>query len=257
MDPELVVSDRGHVRTFRLDRPQSLNALSFGLQRELAERLVEADATEMVRVIVLTGSGNRAFCPGIDLKEVGLPSAGSWKGPYAQPHKSLWEVVSEVSKPTIAALNGLAVGGGFELALACDLIVAVKGAIVGLPEAKIGLAASFGSAVLARRMPYAAACEILFTGKLRPIDELVQWGLVTKVVNADQLASEVEALADMIASNAPLSVRRMKATMTKGATLPLMAAVRLDSGPDPYTSSDRTEGVQAFLEKRAPNWVGH
>ncbi|PHV66170.1 enoyl-CoA hydratase/isomerase family protein [Williamsia muralis] len=256
MDAELLTVDRGHVRTFTLNRPKRLNALSTALQYELADRLIEADLDESVRVVVVTGSGDRAFCPGIDLKELRSAPSGVWRGPYAQPRKALWEVLFEVSKPTIAALNGLAVGGGFELALACDLVVGVSGVSVGLPEAKLGLAASFGSAQLSRRVPYGVACDILFTGRLRPLDELVQWGLVQKVVGRGQLEREVSELAATIAANAPLSVRRMKATMAKGADLPLMSAVRLGAGPDPYISKDRHEGVAAFLEKRSPRWTG-
>ncbi|MFF3573897.1 enoyl-CoA hydratase/isomerase family protein [Nocardia jiangxiensis] len=253
---DLLIDDAGGVRRLTLNRPHVRNALSVSLQEQLVAALLSADADPAVSVVVVTGQGEQAFCSGVDVKELDRLGDTGWRGPYAQPHRSVWQALVELSKPTIASVNGHAVGGGFELLLACDLTIAVRGISVGLPEARLGLAASFASAQLPRRVPHGIAAELLFTGALRPVDDLVQWGLVQRVVPREELAATTLDLADTIARNAPLSLRRMKATMTKGMALPLMSAVTLGAGPDPYTSQDRLEGVRAFAERRPPHWSG-
>lgn len=252
----LDVDVSGGVCRLVMNRPEALNALSVQLQAELVGALLAADADPAVAVVVLAGAGDRAFSAGVDVKELADQGDDGWRGPYAQPGRSVWQVLAEMTKPAIASVNGLAVGGGFELVLACDLVVAVRGVRVGLPEARLGLAASFASAQLPRRVPYGVACDMLFTGALRPVDELVQWGLVQRLVSRGELAVETARLAEAVAGNAPLSIRRMKATMSKGQSLPLMAAVTLGAGPDPYTSEDRHEGLRAFRDKRPPRWAG-
>lgn len=250
------VEDHDGIRRLILDRPAARNAMTIAVQAALVEQLLAADADPAVAVVVLTGTGPDAFCSGVDLKELAARDDGEWRGPYAQPVRSVWQALAETAKPTVASVNGLAVGGGLELVLACDLVVAVRGVRVGLPEAKLGLAASFGSAQLARRVPHGVACEMLFTGELRPVEDLERWGVVQRLVDRADLARSTDELAAAIARNAPLSIRRMKATIVKGQALPLMSAVALGAGPDPYTSQDRIEGVRAFREKRAPRWQG-
>lgn len=256
MTDGLRVEHANGVCRLTIDRPGARNAMTTAVQHGLVEALLAADADPAVAVVVLTGVGDVAFSAGVDLKELADQDDGAWRGPYAQPSRSVWQALADVGKPTVAAVNGLAVGGGFELVLACDLVVAVRGVRVGLPEAKLGLGASFGSAQLARRVPHGVAAEMLFTGELRPVDELVQWGLVQRLVDRGEFPAVIDELVASVAGNAPLSLRRMKATMVKGATLPLMAAVTLGAGPDPYTSDDRLEGVRAFRERRAPRWTG-
>jgi enoyl-CoA hydratase len=256
-DSGLIVENRGHVRVLTLDRPERRNALSTDLQADLVDQLLGATEDGDVRAVVLTGNGP-AFCAGFDLKEIReLDERGErFRAPMKRPARSLFEVVTETWVPTIAALNGATVAGGFELALACDIRLAAAGIPMGLPEAKIGMGANFGSVVLPRRLPTGLALELLFTGDTIASEDAERFGLVNRVVPADELLDAALDLAERIAANAPVSVRRMKETAVKTADLPLWQALRLDVGPDPYTSEDRKEGIAARLEKRAPRWQG-
>ncbi|WP_369133727.1 enoyl-CoA hydratase/isomerase family protein [Modestobacter sp. I12A-02662] len=256
-DSGLTTETRGHVRVLTLDRPERRNALSGALQADLVEEFL-ACATDLdVRAVVLTGTGP-AFCAGFDLKEIreadrrGEP----FRPPMNRPGRNLFEVLGETYVPVIAALNGHAVAGGFELALACDIRIAAPGIKMGLPEAKIGMGANYGSVVLPKRIPTGLALELLFTGDYVDSEELARWGLVNRVVAADDVLPEALRLAERIAANAPLSVRRMKETAVKGLDLPLATGLRLDVGPNPYLSEDRREGIAAHLEKRPPRWSG-
>src|SRR3954464_4357669 len=250
----LVVEDRGHVRVLTLDRPERRNALSSALQADLVEQFLTC-APDGVRAVVLTGNGP-AFCAGFDLKEIRTADERGerFRPPMSRPGRNVFEVVTETPVPVIAALNGAAVAGGFELALACDLRVAAPGIKLGLPEATIGMGANFGSVVLPKRIPMGVAMEILLTGDYVTSEFAERWGLINRIT--DDVLPEAMQLAERIAANAPISVRRMKETAVKGLELPLWQALRLDVGPNPYLSEDRAEGIAAYLEKRPPNWTG-
>jgi enoyl-CoA hydratase len=253
----LIVDTRGHVRVLTLDRPERRNALSSALQADLIEELLGCAEDAGVRAVVLTGNGP-AFCAGFDLKEIREADQRGehFRPPMNRPNRSLFEVVTETPVPIVAALNGAAVAGGFELALACDLRVAATGISLGLPEATIGMGANFGSVVLPKRIPMGIALEMLYTGEYVTSEVAQRWGLINRLVPADDVLPTALALAEKIASNAPISVRRMKETAVKGLELPLWQALRLDVGPNPYLSDDRREGIAAYLEKRPPNWSG-
>jgi enoyl-CoA hydratase len=233
-DAGLVTETRGHLRLLTLDRPERRNALSSALQADLVDELLACSSDPRVRAVVLTGNGP-AFCAGFDLKEIreadrrGEP----FRPPMARPGRNL-----------------------FELALACDLRIAAPGIKLGLPEAAIGMGANFGSVVLPKRVPMGIAMEMLLTGEYVTSEYAERWGLVNRVVPADDVLPAALALAEQIAANAPLSVRRMKETAVKGVDLPLSSALRLDVGPNPYLSEDRREGIAAYLEKRPPRWTG-
>jgi enoyl-CoA hydratase len=256
-DSGLIVEDRGHVRVLTLDRPERRNALSTPLQADLIEELLTAAEGGDVRAIVLTGNGP-AFCAGFDLEEIreGDQRGERFRPPMNRPTRSLFEVVTETPVPIVAALQGAAVAGGFELALACDLRVAATGIPLGLPEAKIGMGANFGSVVLPKRIPMGIAMEMLLTGEYVTSEDAERWGLVNRLVPRDDVLPTALQLAERIAANAPISVRRMKETAVKGLELPLWQALRLDVGPNPYLSEDRREGIAARLEKRPPRWSG-
>ena len=255
-EAELVIADEGYVRVLRLNRPERRNALSASLTRALAEAALDADEDPNVRVIVFTGTGEAAFCAGADLKDMGENDrrGGRYRPPMSRFERQVFEVVLDLKKPTIAALNGSAVAGGFELALACDLRVAHARVQLGLPETKIGMGANFGSVVLPRVIPRAVALELLYTGEYIDAERGLALGLLNRLVAAEEVLPVALGLATSIAANAPISVRRVKAMALKGLEMPVTAALRMDPGTNPYLSEDRKEGIRARLEKRAPVW---
>jgi enoyl-CoA hydratase len=260
MEPsaELRITTDARVCTLTINRPERANSLSSSVRRQLIEALLTADEDSEVRAIVITGAGQRVFCGGADLKEIrALDQAGqTYRPPMRGTERNVFEVVLECHTPTIAAVNGHALGGGLELAMACDLRVVSEEARLGMPEAKRGMGANFGSVVLPRLVPMAIALEMLMTGEpISPADARA-YGLVNRVVPPDQVLPTAQALAAQIAANAPLSVRRMKEWALSGPGLPIAAALRLDMGPNPYLSEDRVEGIRAFNEGRAPEWQG-
>jgi len=256
LESGLIAEDRGHIRVLTLDRPERRNALSSALQADLVDQFLTC-AADGVRAVVLAGNGP-AFCAGFDLKEIRAADERGerFRPPMNRPGRNVFEVVTETPVPVIAALHGAAVAGGFELALACDLRVAAPGIKLGLPEATIGMGANFGSVVLPKRVPMGIAMEILLTGEYVSSEFAERWGLINRIVEPADVLPTALQLAERIAANAPISVRRMKETAVKGLELPLWQALRLDVGPNPYLSEDRAEGIAAYLEKRPPNWTG-
>lgn len=246
------------VAVVTLNRPDKRNALNGPLRCSLLGELDAAARDTAIRAIVLTGAGDKAFCAGGDLKEFDeMARAGRQiPVPMTGPQRNVYETVLETYKPTIAVLNGPAVAGGCELALACDLRIAADHAVLGMPEAKRGMGANFATVLLPRLVPRPIALQMLYTGDPISTEEALHWGLINKVVPRDQLAEESEKLVRSIVANAPLTLRRYKEMVTKGWEMPVQAALRLNVGPNPYLTEDREEGIRAYLEKRAPQWKG-
>lgn len=257
MSHEIDLTQHGNVAVLTIDRPHVRNALDEAALDEIVRCAVEVDENPDVRAFVLTGAGSAAFSSGRDLKERAAWDAGSGRvrHPMRDFRRNAFEAVWDCRKPTIAAINGDAIGGGFEIALACDLRISAAHARFALPEAKRGLGAVFGSTILSRTVPSTVYYEWVYLGDYVSAAELQRWGLLNRVTDDSPLEIAME-MANEIATRAPVSIARFKATMTRGRDLPVAAALRADFHPDPYTSEDRVEGVAAFAEKRVPQWAG-
>lgn len=258
VEEQVLFDVRDRVAYITLNRPESRNALSQAVVARLNDVFTAAAENDEVWAIVVTGAGDRAFCAGGDLKELNriAQEGGRFPVPMTGTERNLFELVLEIGKPVIASLNGPAVAGGFELALACDIRLAAEHASIGMPEAKRGMGANFATVLLPRLVPRSVALTMLYVGDLMSPDEALRWGLVNAVYPSERLAEETEVFVRRLVANAPLALRRYKEMATKGWELSVPAALRLNVGPNPYLSADREEGVRAFLEKRPPRWTG-
>lgn len=244
------------VEVVRINRPEVRNALDRAAQQQLGRILRAAEGDDDVRVIVLTGTGDLAFCAGMDLREF---AAGE---PTTRDPDGMADFIAfsrhGLRKPVIGAANGVAVAAGFELLLACDLIVAADHARFGLPEVKRGLLAAGGGLRIGRRIPSAIAAELVLTGELIDADRALAIGLVNRVVPAESLLDEALALASLIAGNGPLAVQASKRLLSDAMDLsPADYFVHQDGlSWTVMQSEDAKEGAAAFVEKRAPVWRG-
>ena len=239
-----------------LSRPRALNALSFALLADLG-RIVEAlDADPDVRAIVITGAGTRAFAAGADVAELAEQTPASLA---ASEGLRGWDRVAAVATPTIAAVRGYALGGGCELAMACDMIVAGSDAVFGQPEIKLGIIPGGGGTQrLTRAIGTARAMELMLTGRPVRADEAAALGLVSKVVPAEETLSAALDLAAEIAALPAGAVRAAKAAVRAVAEAPLAEGILRERSlfMERFGTPDQAEGMRAFLEKRPPRWPG-
>lgn len=253
----LKVETKERVRLLTLNRPDVRNALNTPLAEAIMNAIIDADHDPAVYVIAITGAGT-SFCSGADLKNArdAADAGRPFHGPLHSSRRSIYETMIDSRKPALAIVNGPAMAGGFELALACDMIIAADNAFFAVPEAKRGRGAHFASVALPQMIPPAIAMEWLYTGRRIAPAEMERWGLVNRVVPAAELMTEAHKFMSEIVSSAPLSLQRLKLTYRKTQGMSLHAAIRLDTGPDVYASEDQKEGARAFLEKRPPRWQG-
>ncbi|HEX3218109.1 MAG TPA: carnitinyl-CoA dehydratase [Aestuariivirgaceae bacterium] len=250
---------RGTVLEVTIDRPKA-NAIDAPTSRIMGEVFAGFRDDPALRVAILTGAGEKFFCPGWDLKAAAAgetPDADYGIGGFG----GLQELKG-LNKPVIAAVNGIAFGGGFEIALSADLILAAAHATFALPEIRSGTLADAATIKLPRRMPYHIAMELLFTGRVMDAEEGHRWGVVNEVVPADRLMARARDLAELLASGPPLVFAAIKETIRETAHLPIQQAFdlvtkrRLRTVDVLYDSEDQKEGALAFAEKRPPVWKG-
>jgi crotonobetainyl-CoA hydratase len=248
-----------HVARVTLDRPEAMNAVDRATEAELQRIWTAIEADRSVRAVVLTGAGTRAFCAGADVKG-GDGSTGLeyWAAPRPGGFGGI-ALRTTLDVPVIARVNGHALGGGFEMVLGCDLVIAAENATFGLPEPRLGrLPLDGGMALLQRQIPFRHAMGMMLTGRRISAAEALRIDLVNEVVPQDELDSAVSRWLDGILACAPLSIRAIKQAVRRTAHLTAQEAqaARLPALIEALQSKDQDEGVRAFVEKRKPDWRG-
>jgi enoyl-CoA hydratase len=254
-DEELVREQHGPVVVLRLNRPEARNALNPSLIRSFGAAVTDAESDPAVRALVLTGTGDRAFSSGMDLRS--FAEGGDLAMDSPQMQAFLRFMAGGMAVPVVGAAQATAVAGGLELLLGCDVVVAAHGARFGLPEVQRGLIPGGGGTLLGTRIPLASAMELVLTGD--PIDATRAWqiGLVNAVVPFDEVLPVALAMAERIAANGPLAVRAVKELTRLAALDPPAVQARLEHWrPVIFGSEDAREGAVAFVEKRKPDWRG-
>ncbi len=258
-DTSIRTERRGHVLEVTLDRPKA-NAIDLATSRIMGEVFTEFRDDPDLRVALLTAAGEKFFCPGWDLKAAADGDAVD--GDYGLGGFGGLQELRGLNKPVIAAVNGIACGGGLELALSADLILAADHATFALPEIRSGTVADAASVKLPKRIPYHIAMELLLTGRWIDADEAARWGLINRVIPAADLMTEARKLADDLASGPPLVFAAIKEIVREAEDMKFQDALnritksQFQSVETLYRSEDLLEGARAFAEKRDPVWKG-
>ncbi|ABP96141.1 MULTISPECIES: 3-hydroxypropionyl-CoA dehydratase [Metallosphaera] len=247
----------GNLFWITLNRPDKLNALNAKLLEELDRAVSQAESDPEIRVIIITGKG-KAFCAGADITQFNqLTPAEAWK--FSKKGREIMDKIEALSKPTIAMINGYALGGGLELALACDIRIAAEEAQLGLPEINLGIYPGYGGTQrLTRVIGKGRALEMMMTGDRIPGKDAEKYGLVNRVVPLANLEQETRKLAEKIAKKSPISLALIKEVVNRGLDSPLLSGLALESvgWGVVFSTEDKKEGVSAFLEKREPTFKG-
>ena len=254
----LIAEDRGPVRVLAIDGEAQMNVLSRALVAELGQQARQAAVEQTLRAVVITGVGKRAFCAGANLKERQGWTEDDVRHWLLELHAAFREI-ERCPKPWIAAINGLALGGGCELALACDLRVMDPAAQIGLTETKIGVIPGGGGTVrLARIAGVGRAKDLILTARRVEAVEALQLGLASRISAPGESVAAAMALGREIAANAPVAVAAAKASIDEAYDLPMDAALEMERihYEKALLSEDRLEGLKAFAEKRPPRWSG-
>ncbi len=255
----LLVEKKDRIAYVTLNRPERLNALTEAHWKQLADTWRMLDDDPDVWVIIITGTGEKAFCTGQDLKDVAATGPEAWAGEYSVENApglpNIYEMYT--STPSIAAINGFCIAGGLEIALSCDIRVAAEHAQFGLQEVRWGIIPSGGGVDrLPRAMPMCIAMELLLTGSRIDAQEAHRTGLINRVVPADEVMSTAEGIAEKICGNGPLAVRAIKEAVLRGYNLTLPQAFQFERVFSSLlnTTEDSVEGPLAFSEKRQPQF---
>lgn len=249
------LESEGRIRIVTIERPRARNAISTEVARELTDACRAVADDEDAWAMILAAAGDKAFCVGADLKERADFSLDDYHANRV-PMRAMFEAVRSVPQPSIASIFGFALGGGFELALSCDFIVAAEGTEVGLPEARVGLLpAGGGTQLLTRKIGPSKAKELIFTGERVDVGA-IGMGLIHEIVPFDSLRSSTMRLAERITEASPIAVREAKASIDATVGVPLEEGMTIEheSWARVIASDDRAEGIAAFNEKRRPKW---
>lgn len=254
----LLIERDGPVAVITFNRPKVLNALNTNTLTELSSAMVACKEDDEVRAIVLTGSGEKSFVAGADINELAMQTPIQGKE-HARRGQQVFDAIEQLGKPVIAAVNGFALGGGCELAMACTMRVAADTARFGQPEINLGIIPGYaGSQRLPRLVGKGVALEILLTGDMISAPRAYEIGLVNRVVPAAELLTEAKKLAHVLASKAPIAVRYIIQAVNEGLDAPLPVGQFLETAlfGAIAASDDMKEGTRAFLDKRKANWQG-
>lgn len=257
MGEATIYEKKDHLAILTMNRPEAMNAMNAAMRKEMGEAYVDFRDDPDSWALIITGAGDRAFSAGMDLKEMAANLAAGGSRGSAQEIPSLMSGNIEIWKPIIAAINGVAVGGGLELALACDIRLIAENARVGLMEPKRGIVpGGKGTIRLPRLVPLGAAMEMLLSGDLIDAKEAFRIGLVNQVVPASEIMPATVKMAERIMDCAPLAIQSIKETVYKTMGMPLKEALEARFGDNVYGSEDSKEGTAAFAQKRKPVWKG-
>ena len=256
MDHKHILFDAGAIATLTVNRPNALNALNREVLGEILDVLHRIQRDPSIRVLIVTGAGERAFVAGADV--AAMAAMSTLEGvDFSKFGHHVMNLIEELPIPVIAAVNGFALGGGLELALACDLILASDKARFGQPEINLGLIPGFGGTQrLPRRVGINRAREIIFAGEMFDAKTAFQWGLVTQVVEPGELLSVARSLAEKLAQKPAIALRQAKTAMRAALAMTEESGLRFEQEAFGVTfaSADRIEGTEAFVEKRPPIW---
>ena len=256
MELKDILFEKAGVATLTVNRPNALNALNRNVLEEISRVIREVRHDSSVRVLIVTGAGDRAFVAGADIAAMSKMTATEGLEFGRLGHRVM-ESFEDLAIPVIAAVNGFALGGGLELALACDLIIASEKARFGQPEINLGLIPGFGGTQrLPHRIGHNKARELIMTGEMFDAKTALGWGLANQVVPADQLIATACQLADKLVTKSAFALRQAKAALRAAVTMEQDAGLRFEQEAFGVTfaSADRVEGTAAFVEKRQPAW---